>query len=112
MLVHPGGPFWARKDDGSMVYPEGVAEEAEDFLAAAKREFYEETGMSIDGEFLDLGAHRQAGGKTIVAWGCEGDFDPALLQSNPFSMEWPRRSGKTRISGGGQKPAGMGCVKL
>ena len=95
MLVHPGGPFWARKDDGAWSIPKGLAEEAEDFLAAAKREFYEETGMSIDGEFLDLGAHRQAGGKTIVAWGCEGDFDPALLQSNPFSMEWPRRSGKT-----------------
>ncbi len=94
MLVHPGGPFWAKKDDGAWSIPKGLADEDEDLLAAAKREFFEETGMSIDGEFLDLGAHRQPGGKTIVAWGCEGDFDPALLDSNTFSMEWPPRSGE------------------
>ena len=74
--------------------PKGLAEEDEDLLAAAKREFFEETGTTIEAEFLDLGAYKQPGGKTIVAWGCEGDFDPALLESNTFSMEWPPRSGQ------------------
>ncbi|MFY9968155.1 MAG: NUDIX domain-containing protein [Roseiarcus sp.] len=95
MLVHPGGPFWARKDEGAWSIPKGLAEVDEDWRAAAKREFLEETGMKVTGEFLDLGAYKQPGGKTIVAWACEGDFDPALLQSNRFSMEWPPRSGKT-----------------
>jgi predicted NUDIX family NTP pyrophosphohydrolase len=96
LLVHPGGPFWARKDAGSWSIPKGLADEGEDWLAAAKREFLEETGMAIDGEFLDLGAHKQpGGGKTIVAWAHEGDFDPASLKSNTFSMEWPPHSGKT-----------------
>jgi predicted NUDIX family NTP pyrophosphohydrolase len=95
LLVHPGGPFWARKDDGAWSMPKGPAEEDEDLLAAAKREFFEETGTTVDGEFLDLGAYKQPGGKTIVAWGCEGDFDAALLKSNTFSMEWPPRSKKT-----------------
>jgi predicted NUDIX family NTP pyrophosphohydrolase len=94
MLVHPGGPFWARKDEGAWSIPKGLAEDGEDLLAAAKREFFEETGMNVDGEFLDLGAYKQPGGKMIVAWGCEGDFDPALLKSNPFSMEWPPHPGK------------------
>jgi len=96
LLVHPGGPFWARKDAGAWSIPKGLADEGEDRLAAAKREFLEETGMAIDGEFLDLGAHKQpGGGKTIVAWAHEGDFDPASLKSNTFPMEWPPRSGKT-----------------
>jgi len=95
LLVHPGGPFWARKDAGAWSIPKGLADEGEDWLAAAKREFLEETGMAIDGEFLDLGAHKQpGGGKTIVAWGSEGDFDPASLKSNSFSIEWPPRSGR------------------
>ncbi|MFZ0602497.1 MAG: NUDIX domain-containing protein, partial [Roseiarcus sp.] len=67
MLVHPGGPFWAKKDAGSWSIPKGLADEGEDLLAAAKREFLEETGMAADGDFLDLGAHKQPGGKTIVA---------------------------------------------
>jgi predicted NUDIX family NTP pyrophosphohydrolase len=95
MLVHPGGPFWAKKDLGAWSIPKGLADEGENLLAAAKREFLEETGMVVDGDFLNLGAHKQPSGKTIAAWGCEGDFDPALLKSNTFSLEWPPRSGKT-----------------
>jgi predicted NUDIX family NTP pyrophosphohydrolase len=95
MLVHPGGPFWAKKDLGAWSIPKGLADEGEDLLAAAKREFLEETGMPVEGEFLDLGAHKQPGGKKVAAWACEGDFDPALLKSNTFTLEWPPRSGKT-----------------
>jgi predicted NUDIX family NTP pyrophosphohydrolase len=94
MLVHPGGPFWAKKDLRAWSIPKGLVDEKEDLLAAAKREFLEETGMGVDGEFLDLGAHKQASGKTIVAWACEGDFDPAFLKSNTFEIEWPPRSGR------------------
>ncbi len=94
MLVHPGGPFWAKKDEGAWSIPKGLADEGEDLLAAAKREFLEETGMTVVGEFLDLGAHKQSSGKTIVAWACEGEFDPASLKSNTFSLEWPPRSGR------------------
>ncbi len=94
LLVHPGGPFWAKKDVGAWSIPKGLADEGEDLLAAAKREFLEETGMPVEGEFLDLGAHKQPSGKTIVAWACEGDFDPASLKSNTFSVEWPPRSGR------------------
>jgi predicted NUDIX family NTP pyrophosphohydrolase len=95
MLVHPGGPFWMKKDEGAWSIPKGLAGEGEDRLAAAKREFFEETGATIGGEFIDLGAHKQPGGKTIVAWAHEGEFDPASLKSNTFAMEWPPRSAKT-----------------
>ena len=94
MLVHPGGPFWARKDAGAWSIPKGLADEGEDRLAAAKREFLEETGMAIEGEFLDLGAYKQPGGKTVVAFAHEGDFDPQSLKSNAFLMEWPPHSGR------------------
>ena len=94
MLVHPGGPFWAKKDAGAWSIPKGLADEEEDLLAAAKREFLEETGIAVEGEFLDLGAHKQPSGKTIVAWACAGDFDLALLKSNVFTIEWPPRSGR------------------
>ena len=94
MLVHPGGPFWARKDAGAWSMPKGLVNEGEDWLAAAKREFLEETGMAIDGDFLDLGQHKQPGGKIIVAFAREGDFDPASLASNTFSIEWPPHSGR------------------
>jgi predicted NUDIX family NTP pyrophosphohydrolase len=94
MLVHPGGPFWAKKDAGSWSIPKGLADEGEDLLAAAKREFREETGAAVEGEFLALGAHKQPGGKTIVVWALEGDFDPAILKSNMFAIEWPPRSGR------------------
>jgi predicted NUDIX family NTP pyrophosphohydrolase len=94
MLVHPGGPFWAKKDAGAWSIPKGLADEGEDLLAAAKREFLEETGAAVNGQFLDLGAHKQPSGKTIVAWAHEGDFDPASLKSNTFAIEWPPRSGR------------------
>ena len=94
LLVHPGGPFWAKKDAGAWSIPKGLVDEREDLLAAAKREFLEETGMAVEGAFLDLGAHKRPGGKTIRAFGLEGDFDPASLKSNTFSLEWPPRSGK------------------
>jgi predicted NUDIX family NTP pyrophosphohydrolase len=94
MLVHPGGPFWARKDAGAWSIPKGLMNEGEDRLATAKREFLEETGMAIDGECLDLGQHKQPGGKTIAAFAREGDFDPASLKSNRFSIEWPPHSGR------------------
>ena len=94
MLVHPGGPFWAKKDLGAWSIPKGLINEGEDRLAAAKREFLEETGMAIEGECLDLGQHKQPGGKTIAAFAHEGEFDPASLLSNTCSMEWPPRSGR------------------
>lgn len=93
-LVHPGGPYWAKKDDGAWSIPKGICAEGEDELAAAKREFYEETGSVVEGEFLRLGEFRQPGGKTVVAWAVEGTFDPAKLASNTFAMEWPPRSGR------------------
>jgi predicted NUDIX family NTP pyrophosphohydrolase len=95
-LVHPGGPFWARKDDGAWSLPKGEYSADEDALLAAKREFQEETGISVDGDFLPLGELRQPGGKLITAWAMEKDVDPALVKSNLFSMEWPPKSGKTQ----------------
>jgi predicted NUDIX family NTP pyrophosphohydrolase len=95
-LVHPGGPFWARKDDGAWSLPKGEYSENEDAFSAAKREFQEETGISVDGDFLPLGELRQPGGKLITAWALEKDVDPSLIKSNPFSMEWPPKSGKTQ----------------
>ncbi|RBP14107.1 putative NUDIX family NTP pyrophosphohydrolase [Roseiarcus fermentans] len=95
LLVHPGGPYWARKDDGAWSIPKGEANPGEDLLDAARREFFEETGARVEGAFMDLGAHRQPGGKVVAAWALEGDFDPASLSSGPFTMEWPPRSGKT-----------------
>lgn len=94
LLVHPGGPYWAKKDDGAWSIPKGLCAEGEDELAAAKREFHEETGSIVAGEFLRLGEFRQPGGKTIVAWAVEGMFEPAKLASNTFAMEWPPRSGR------------------
>jgi predicted NUDIX family NTP pyrophosphohydrolase len=93
LLVHPGGPFWAKKDAGAWSIPKGLYETGEEPLAAAKREFLEETGCVPDGDFRPLGAFKQPGGKIVEAWAVEGDFDPARLRSNLFSMEWPPRSG-------------------
>jgi predicted NUDIX family NTP pyrophosphohydrolase len=93
-LVHPGGPFWAKKDRGAWSLPKGEVEEGEDPRDAAMREFREETGFEVAGELRPLGALRQPGGKTILAWAAEGDCDPAELRSGLFSMEWPPRSGK------------------
>ncbi len=96
LLAHPGGPFWARKDDGAWSIPKGEMEDAEDPLAAAVREFEEETGTRPDGEFIALSPLKQTGGKLVYAWAVRGDFDPAKLRSNLFSLEWPPRSGKYR----------------
>jgi len=94
LLVHPGGPYWAKKDDGAWSIPKGLVNPGEDALAAARREFFEETG-AVSGRIAeDLGAFRQPGGKVIRAFAVEGDFDPAGLRSNLFAMEWPPRSGR------------------
>lgn len=93
-LVHPGGPFWAKKDLGAWSIPKGELGEGEEPLAAAIREFTEETGFIVDGDFRALSPLRQKSGKTVRAWAVEGDCDPALLRSNLFSTEWPPRSGK------------------
>ena len=95
-LVHPGGPFWAKKDDGAWSIPKGEIAEDEDPLKAAKREFLEETGFEIDGEFIALSPVKQAGGKWVYAWAVEGDCDAHSIRSNTFSIEWPPRSGKKK----------------
>ncbi|HVU45022.1 MAG TPA: NUDIX domain-containing protein [Terracidiphilus sp.] len=93
-LIHPGGPLWAKKDLGAWSIPKGEYDESEPPLQAAIREFGEETGFSVSGEFLELGVIRQAGGKLVSAWACAGDFDPAQLVSNECEIEWPLRSGR------------------
>ncbi|HWX75997.1 MAG TPA: NUDIX domain-containing protein [Candidatus Acidoferrales bacterium] len=93
-LVHPGGPFWIKKDDGAWSIPKGEIEEGEDHLHAAKREFREETGFSLDGNFIALAPLKQRGGKIVHAWAVEGDVDAQSIKSNLFTMEWPPRSGK------------------
>jgi predicted NUDIX family NTP pyrophosphohydrolase len=94
LLVHPGGPFWAKKDAGVWSIPKGEYGEDEDALAAARREFEEETGFRAEGEFVSLGEVKQAGGKVVSAWAFEGDLDVSRLMSGTFAMEWPPRSGK------------------
>jgi predicted NUDIX family NTP pyrophosphohydrolase len=93
-LAHPGGPFWARRDAGAWSLPKGLLDEGEDPLAAARREFEEETSIRPAGPFLPLGSVRQKAGKTVHAWACEGDADPALVKSNDATVEWPRGSGR------------------
>jgi len=93
-LVHPGGPFWSKKDLGAWSIPKGEYLEGEEPLAAAMREFEEETGFSPQGNFIGLGDLKQPGGKMVTAWAFEGDCDPAQLKSNTFLMEWPPRSGR------------------
>jgi len=95
LLVHPGGPFWAKKDLGAWSIPKGEYAAGENPLAVARREFEEETGARPQGEFRPLGEIKQAGGKRVSAWAVEGDFDPATLVSNTFETEWPPRSGRT-----------------
>lgn len=92
-LVHPGGPYWARKDDGAWSIPKGEYDQGEEPLQAAQREFLEETGIALSGPFLALTPVRQPSGKIISAWACEGDLDPGRLRSNTFSLEWPPNSG-------------------
>ena len=94
LLAHPGGPFFANKDLGAWTIPKGLVDEDEDQLAAARREFEEETGTRPEGDFIPLGEVLQKGGKTVVAWAFEGDLDPAAITSNTFKREWPPRSGR------------------
>lgn len=94
LLIHPGGPYWAGKDEGVWSIPKGLYGPDEDPQAAARREFAEETGLTPEGELVQLGAFRQPSGKLLRAYAAEGDFDPARLASNVFAIEWPPRSGR------------------
>jgi predicted NUDIX family NTP pyrophosphohydrolase len=98
LLVHPGGPYWARRDDGAWSIPKGGIEADEGSREAALRELDEELGSAAPdldpGELIELGSVRQRAGKVVDAWAAEGDFDPAALDSNTFEMEWPPRSGR------------------
>jgi predicted NUDIX family NTP pyrophosphohydrolase len=95
-LVHPGGPFWAKKDEGAWSVPKGLVDPGEDELAGARREFREETGFdaAATGSEHDLGTFRQPSGKRLHVWAIEGDCDPTGLSSNVFEMEWPPHSGR------------------
>ncbi len=96
LLVHPGGPFWAKRDEGAWSIPKGEYHRDEDALRAAQREFEEELGIPCPSTVLiDLGQVTQSNAKQVVAWAVEGDFDPADLQSNVFEMEWPPHSGRS-----------------
>lgn len=91
-LVHPGGPYWAKRDDGAWSVPKGLVDPEEERLACARREFREETGFAIDGPAREMGVFRLPSGKLLHVWAVEGDCDPAKLASNWFEMEWPPRS--------------------
>lgn len=93
LLVHPGGPFWAKKDDGAWSIPKGEFGAGEDPLDAAKRELEEETGIKADGNFIELTPVKQKSGKLVYAWALQKDIDPAAIKSNSFEIEWPPRSG-------------------
>jgi predicted NUDIX family NTP pyrophosphohydrolase len=93
-LVHPGGPFWKRKEKGAWSIPKGEFTKDEDPLTVAKREFNEETGQTIDGDFTELKSIQQKGGKMVYAWAVEGDADADNIVSNTFKQEWPYKSGK------------------
>jgi predicted NUDIX family NTP pyrophosphohydrolase len=96
LLAHPGGPFWAKKDEGVWGVPKGETDGEADYLSVAKREFEEETGFETQGDFYPLGSVVQKSGKTVYAWAFEGDCDPKLAKSNTFKMEWPPKSGEMR----------------
>ena len=96
LLVHPGGPFWAKKDLGAWTIPKGEVAEGEDLLATARREFEEETSLRPDGPFEPLGSITQKAGKVVHAWAFEGDCDPTAVRSNTYKVEWPPRSGQWR----------------
>jgi predicted NUDIX family NTP pyrophosphohydrolase len=97
LLVHPGGPFWRNKDAGAWSIPKGEVDEGEDPLAAARREFAEETGIALTGDFLALGEIKQKGGKVVTAFAHDRDIDPAAIKSNTFELEWPPRSGRRQV---------------
>lgn len=92
-IIHPGGPYWVKKDDGAWSVPKGMVDPDEDILLAARREFHEETGFDIDGDFQPLGTFREPSGKRLSVWALEGDCDPSRLRSNVFEMMWPPKSG-------------------
>ncbi len=94
LLVHPGGPYWAKKDLGAWSIPKGEYDEGEEPLSAARREFQEETGFAAPLNALELGEVKQAGGKIVTAWAAEGDCDPGKIVSNQCQVEWPPRSGR------------------
>jgi predicted NUDIX family NTP pyrophosphohydrolase len=94
LLVHPGGPFWRNKDAGSWSIPKGLLEPGEEPLEAAKREFEEETGLTVRGTFLPLGEAKQPSGKIVHAWAVAADIDVTRIRSNTFELEWPPKSGK------------------
>src|ERR1043166_1248111 len=94
LLAHPGGPYWARKDEGAWSIPKGLVDAGGDLLAAARREFTEETGLVADGAFIALKPVRQKSGKAVHAFALEADFDLAAFASNTFEIEWPPRSGR------------------
>jgi predicted NUDIX family NTP pyrophosphohydrolase len=94
LLAHPGGPLWARRDEGAWMIPKGLVEDGEAPLAAAQREFAEETGLSVEGAFAPLKEIRQSGGKRVQAWAIEADLDLAAFAPGRFEMEWPPRSGR------------------
>lgn len=95
LLVHPGGPFWKKRDEGAWSIPKGEIESGEAAIDVARREFEEELGQAApDGDFMQLGSVRQAGGKAVHAWAAPGDFDVTRLNSAAFEMEWPPRSGR------------------
>ena len=96
LLVHPGGPFWAKKDDGAWSIPKGEYEPTERALDAAKREFFEETGVRVESECIALTPVRLKSGKLVAAWACQGDLDVEQIRGNMFEMEWPPRSGNRR----------------
>ena len=98
LLVHPGGPFWAKRDDGAWSIPKGEYDDGEEPMAAALREFEEETGSALEavGELVELGDVRQRNRKVVTAWAAEGDLDASAVRSNTFTMEWPPRSGRTQ----------------
>lgn len=93
LLAHPGGPFWATKDAGAWSIPKGILEGNEDPLEGAKREFGEETGHEVEGNFIDLGELKQPSRKIVHAWAVEGDLDASAIESNSFALEWPKHSG-------------------
>lgn len=93
MLVHPGGPFWAKKDNAAWSIPKGLFEENENPLEAAKREFKEETGLEVQGEFIELGKLKQPSRKIVQAWALDKDLDESKIRSNTFTLEWPKNSG-------------------
>ena len=94
-LAHPGGPFWANREDGAWTIPKGGVEAGEEILEAALREFHEETGILATGPYISLGSIRQRAGKVVHAWAWEGNADPSAIVSNSMTTEWPRGSGRT-----------------